>query len=207
MGFISGSVSFTRFRLVETPPDSLWAEVPERLKKHAFLDIDETIEERYFGWVNFDEMLDNRWEESPPEKGEYLTFSLRLDTRRISPAVFKKHLKIRLKEEIAQAGLTSEGRPKGLSKDRKTELRDQVRLKLMARTLPIPATFDVVWNIREQLVYLASTRAKVLDMFQELFATSFDLHLEALTPYVLGLHLLGEEAQARLDAVEAESFI
>jgi len=204
MGFLAGSVSLTRFRLLEAVPDSLWAEVPRRLKKHAFLDIDNNAEERSFGWVNFDEMLDSLWEVSPPEKGGYLAFSLRLDTRRVPPAVFKKHLRLALKKEEAQ--MEEQGR-KFLSKDRKKELQEQVMLRLRARSFPIPALFDVVWTTQAQIVYLASTRSKIVEMFQELFTNTFDLHLDPLTPYALALQLMGDEARQRLDLVEAQPFV
>ena len=40
-----------------------------------------------------------QWRSAPPEKGAYLAFALRLDTRRIPPAVLKKYVTIALREE------------------------------------------------------------------------------------------------------------
>ena len=99
MSFLKSSTSFTRFRIVDEIPADLWAAVPEKLRQFAFQDIDEIPEERSFGWVNFDDMLDTAWRLSPPEKAEYLVFSLRVDTRRIPPAVLRKHTRIALQEE------------------------------------------------------------------------------------------------------------
>lgn len=204
MGFQAGSVSFTRFRVTEEPPQSLWAEIPNRLKRHAFTEIENLPEERGFGWVNIDDMLDSVWAVSPPEKGEFLTFSLRLDTRRVSPAVFKKHFRIAVKEEEAQ--LVQQGR-KFVSKERKKELKELVASRLMARSLPIPAVFDVLWDTRSHEVWLASSSSKVVELFAEMFTDTFELHIEAMTPYVLALHLLGEEARERLDQVQPLSIV
>ena len=103
MSFLKSSTSFTRFRLVDEVPADLWAAIPDKLKQFAFQDIDDIPQERSFGWVNFDDMLDTTWRLSPPEKADYITFSLRLDTRRIPPAVLKKHTRIAVQEEEAAA--------------------------------------------------------------------------------------------------------
>ena len=102
MSFLKASTSFTRFRIIDDVPAELWPAIPEKLRQFAFLDIDDIAEERAFGWTNFDDMLDTEWKLSPPEKADYLTFSLRLDTRRIPPAVLRKHTRIALREEEAR---------------------------------------------------------------------------------------------------------
>jgi DNA recombination-dependent growth factor C len=184
--------------------DSLWRELPQRLKDNAFKDIDATTDERSFGWCNLDNMLDMDWAESPPEKGHYVCFSLRLDTRRIPPAVFKKHCMIALAQELAQA--KAEGKA-FISKDRRREIKDQVMLRLRARSLPIPAVFDVVWNTQSGRILLLTTNSKVKAMFEELFETSFGLELEALTPFALAADMLGEGVVSRLENLEPTSFV
>ncbi len=204
MGILSASVSMTRYRLVEEPPESLWAEIPSRLKRFSFQDIDATSDERSYGWVSFEDFLDPGFREAPPEKGEYIAFALRLDTRRVAPAVYKKHMLLAQRE--AEAKAKEEGR-KGLSRERKKELKETVRIKLMARALPVPAVFEVVWNVRRGVVYLASTNSKVRELFNNHFTDTFELHLEPVTPYFQALSHLGEEGQAAVDAAEPTRFI
>ncbi len=204
MGLLASSVSMTRYRFVEPPPDSLWPEIPKRLKQYSFKDIDQSADERSFGWVNFDDMLDSDWVDAVPDKGEYLAFALRLDTRRISPAVLKKHLQLALQQ--AEVKARGEGR-KYLSRDDKKEVKEQTRLRLLARALPIPALFEVAWNTKTNIVYLASTNSKVRDLFVDLFSATFELHLDPLTPQALALALLGEEAEHRLQNIEPALFI
>lgn len=205
MGFLSASTSFTRYRIIEEIPDTLWAEIPDRLKRNAFQDIDHTADERSFGWVCFDDMLDADWRTAPPQKGEFMTMGLRLDTRRIPPAVMKKHLTLAVSEEMDR---TEEAKGKRyVSRDRKTEIKEQTKLKLNARTLPIPAQFDVVWNIQTNVVYLASITDKLRTLFEDLFVQTFDLHLEPMTPYYQALAYLGEERSRALEELEPTIFV
>jgi hypothetical protein len=201
---LSTSLALTRYRVVEAIPDSLWREAPKLLRDNAFKDIDATTDERSFGWCNLDNMLDMDWAESPPEKGHYLCFSLRLDTRRIPPAVFKKHCMIALASELNQA--KAEGKA-FISKDRRREIRDQVMLRLRARSLPIPAVFDAVWNTQTGGVLLATANGKIKTMFEDHFQLSFGLTLEPLTPFFLAMAMLGEGAAKRLETLEPTNFV
>lgn len=204
MAIMSASVGLTRYRIVEETPDSIFRELPEKLKEFAFRDIDNSTEERSFGWANIDDMLDTSWSVSPPEKGHYFAFALRLDTRRIQPAVLKKHYQIALNQEMEQA--KAQGRDY-ISRDRKKELKDQVILKLRARTLPVPAIFDVVWDQRKNRIMLATTNAKVRSMFEDHFNVTFGLNLEPLAPFYLAMEILGEKSASLLENLEPTVFV
>jgi hypothetical protein len=205
VAILSTSLGLTRYRVVEAIPDSLWRESPKRLKDNAFRDIDATTDERSWGWCNIDNMLDMEWAESPPEKGHYLCFSLRLDTRRIPPAVFKKHCMIALSGELEQA--KAEGKA-FISKDRRREIREMVMLRLRARSLPVPAVFDAIWNMQTGRILFASTNAKAKTLFEDHFNLSFGLTLEPLTPFFLAASMLGGDAAIpRLEALESSNFV
>ncbi|UZP68861.1 recombination-associated protein RdgC [Desulfovibrio mangrovi] len=203
MGFMNASASFTRYYITEPVPSDLWPQIPDKLKQFAFKEIEDTAEERGWGWVCFDDMLDSFWRTAPPEKGEFITFSLRLDTRRIPSAVLKKHVALELREEERK---NKEQGKKYVSRERKKEIREQVQLKLRARSFPIPAEFNVVWNIQTGAVYLASTQSKVLELFEEYFSTTFGLDLEPMTPYALAVRLQGEDVMNKLDTLEPTRF-
>jgi DNA recombination-dependent growth factor C len=204
MGFLSASTGLTRYRLADEASDDVLTDILRRLKMFAFVDIDQSMEERSFGWVCFDDLLDAEWKTSRPEKGPYLVFSLRLDTRRVSPAVFKKHWLLALKQKLTE--LSEQGR-KYLTRDQKAELREHVRQRLLSRSLPVPAVFDVVWNVRDNRVYLATTNAKIRMLFEDLFARTFELELEPLTPVVFAQEQLGAAVRHRLDELEGAVFV
>ncbi|MDL2209199.1 recombination-associated protein RdgC [Desulfovibrio sp. OttesenSCG-928-O18] len=203
MAFLKSSSSFTRFRITEAVPASLWGEVNDRLKQYAFRDIDETSDERSLGWTSFEDMLDTDWREAPPQKGAYIAFSLRLDTRRVPPAVLKKHTALAMKAEEAR---NREQGKKYISRERKKELREMVQAKLMQRCLPIPAEFNVVWNTADNMIFFASTQPKMIEAFQEHFTKTFNLDLDQLTPYGLAAKILGEDGLSRLDRLEPTRF-
>ncbi len=204
MSFVKASSSFARFRVIDEISRETWESIPDKLHRFAFVDIDDTAEERSFGWTNFDDMLDTKWHVSPPEKADYLAFSLRLDTRRIPPAVFRKHTQLALREEMDR--IQGQGK-KFIARERKKEIAEQVKLRLFGRFLPIPAEFQVIWNTSSGYVYLASTQKKIIEMFLELFTRSFDLRLEQMLPYPLALSLMGEDVSKKLDALESTTFI
>ena len=204
MGFAAASCSFTRYRILERPSPDLLARVPAILKRFAFQDIDALpAETRSFGWTSFEDMLDTEWAVTPPEKAAYITFALRLETRRVPPAVLKKHYALALREEKRR---TIEQGKQFVSRERKKELKEQVQLRLMRHFLPIPAVFDIIWATDADLVYFASTQRKMLDMFEEYFIKSFELPLEQLTPYGLAAMILTEHELNSLDTLEPTNF-
>ncbi len=204
MGILSSSLSLTRYRIAGDIADDYWSEIPDRLKKFKFKDIDQSADERSFGWTSFDDMLDTAWSLGTPHKAHYLVFALRLDTRRIPPAVMKKHFRMALDKAKIELG---EKGQKFLSRDQKREIKENVALKLFARTLPIPAVFDVVWDTSDNVVYLGSTSPKIKELFLDLFTNTFELHPEPQTPYFKALAYMDKDQRRQLEEMEAAILI
>jgi hypothetical protein len=203
MGFAGSTSSFARFRILDPVPQSLWRQLPDRLRKHAFRDIDDTQEMSSCGWVNFENMLDSTWSESPPQKADYVVFSLRLDRRRIPAGVVKKYMALAFIEEIERLRRQDKC---FISRERKKEIRELVLARLRGRFLPVPGEFNVLWLTKRNEVWFASTQGGMVDLFLEEFLKSFELHLEQLTPYNLASAVLNEDCLARLDHLEATCF-
>lgn len=204
MGFLSSSCSFTRFRILDPVDNALVLAIPDKLRQFAFRDIEDMPEMQSWGWTSFEDMFDMQWENSTPMVGQYAVFSLRLDTRRIPAGVIRKHVTLAVKEErekLAQAG------KKFISRDRIKEIKEQIILKLREHFLPVPAEFNVLWDLQANQVWLASTQSKVIDLFGEYFLTTFELHLDQLTPYALAAQLMGENVQGQLNTLQATQFI
>lgn len=204
MGTItSSSISFTRFRIIDPIPSELWTQIPDKLRQFAFRDIDDLPEMQAAGWTCFEDMLDTEWRTAPPQKGDYFTFSLRLDTRRIPPAIIKKQLSLALKAEREK--MQAQGK-KFISRERKKDLKEQVLLRLRQRFLPTPAEFNVIWATDRNEVWFASTQGKMIDLFIEAFLNTFELHLEQIEPYSLAEGLLDDVDMSKLDRSESTSF-
>ena len=202
--FLSKACSVTRFKVREEVTNEQLLAVPERLRQFAFVDIDNVPEVQAYGWVNFDDMLDAEWRVSPPEKGLYLTFALRIDTRRISPAVLKKHYREALEEEKKRLQAINNT---FISRERRKEIKDQVKLRLLNRAMPIPETHQVIWDPGKGIVMVSTASGKVLDIFLTLFVRSFDVSLDQLEPREFAAFLLQEHDQQKVDMLEPAQFV
>lgn len=109
-----------------------------------------------------------------------------------------------IKEEKQKLAASNQ---KFISRERKKELREQVLLKLRERFLPVPAEFNVIWDLGKGIVWFASIQGKMIDLFMEYFLITFELHLEPLTPYNLACALLEDADLSALDSLDPTQFI
>ena len=203
MSFLKSSTSFTRFRVLDDVKPEIYDSIEDVLRKYAMIDIDDTADERGYGWTNFDDMLDLDFATSSPRKSEFIVFAFRVDLGGRGIIKKKKHVTIALRQDEAKM---AELGKKYISKDRKKEIIEQVKLRLRARTLPIPAVFEVIWDYSHKTIYFASVQRKVIDMFTEYFVRSFDVHIEQVLPYSLAQNILGSGCEDKLDELEPTTF-
>lgn len=171
-GILSTTTDLTIY-MIDNPA----AVTAEKLKRHAFRPIDDLrTEELAVGWTSIDAMLDTAWESAPPEKGEWLCFALRVDKRAIPGAVFKKHYAEALKKEEAAV---ASGEQKFISRSRKAELKEQIKLRLLPAVEPAPAIVDVAMNMHSGLLLVASSAKSLLVHLEDLMATSFGVTLRS----------------------------
>lgn len=162
MGLMAKNCALTVFK-VEKPA----AVTAEKLKQFAFAPIDDLPgEEMARGWVNFDDMLDLAWDVSIPEKGNFMVFAFRTDTRRVPAPVLKVEYEKALQEEMEKA--QAEGK-KFVSRERKKELKELVKAKLMEKTPPSPSVVDAALDMTTGQLLVGSTSGKQLEAFAEYF--------------------------------------
>ncbi len=90
MGFISGSASFIKYAVEGELPENAWEFIAERVSAFSFQDIDETYDEFSIGWVSVLNMFDSSFQYASYANGDYVTLTLRIDERKVSPAILKK---------------------------------------------------------------------------------------------------------------------
>ncbi|PLX78049.1 MAG: exonuclease [Desulfuromonas sp.] len=180
MGIFSNSVSICQFCIVGTPPKDLPEWAATSLARQGFRSIEEGCEEQSIGWVQIDDPeLSDFAGPHTFQYDHYLAFSLRRDQRKL-PATMVKAYRKRAEQEF----LAAHPDLRRVPKQKREDLADAVRGMLLARTLPVPAVCDVVWDTRNQLVTLASLNGKVIELFVDLFKQTFDgLKLTPLHPY------------------------
>ena len=195
MGLMKGTLSLTRYRVKEEPPETLTDEyISERLTKNAFVDIEHAPEERSLGWVEFMNHLDSNFNPATYRFGGLLTFTLRLDTRKLSAKAVGRYYAIREAQYLEKTGR----RPNSLAKK---ELKEAVKSELMRRTLLNTELMEVAWLYQNNEIWLAATGEKRRETFEELWGRTFGLSLQMLVPVTVGLEVLtGEMRKALLDS-------
>jgi len=181
MGILSNTVSICQFKVVGEIPDiDTFAWVSERLTRNGFVPIDVGTEELSVGWVAPDDHRINDF--SVPSafwRDKYLFFTLRQDKRSIPAALLKAYQKVAEEEFLFDnPGFTR------VPKQKREELKESVRISLLARTLPVPSTCDAVWDTRSNTLSIASVSAKTVELFDNLFKKTFEnFRLVAIHPF------------------------
>lgn len=201
MGFLRGTASFVRFSVEGELPENLLDFIADRVASFSFVDIDDNYDEYSIGWVSVLNMFDSDFNYASYINGDYITLTLRVDERKVSSAVVKKFVqkeeeRVKLEKQI----------PK-ISRSMKVEIKDRVTTELMRKAVPIPAVYDLCWNLSESNVIFFSTNKKALALIEDFFNDSFGLRLKQQIPYVIGEQLLDDDEQEKLARITPEILI
>ena len=208
MGILNNTVSICQFQVLGTPAASeLASRVGDGLARNAFRSIEQTSEELSIGWVQLDDYQASCFHDPQSYQREhYLTFSLRIDQRKLPTALLKPYL---LKAE--EEWLANNPQFNRVPKQQRESLRDAVRGSLFAKTLPAPAIYDAVWDTRSNLLTFASLGTKAIDPFVDLFKKSFDgLRLVPLHPFARAGQVIDvalQETLAKANATGSEGVL
>lgn len=188
MGLIYGSGSFARFTVEGSLPRDYLQEFPKRISRFAFQKIDEASEqERSVGWVNIMDMFDNRLEAMEFLKEPCIALSWRVDVRKVPTKALRQYCR-EAEERVKQ----SEGL-EFLSKKRREEIKETVRIRLLKRAIPVAQTYDMIWNLRTSTLIFGTVSSNLCDEFTEFFMQCFGLQLKSLFPYRAALQVLQKE--------------
>jgi hypothetical protein len=197
MGIMSNSVSICQFQVAgDLPEGNIFEWIGECLDKYAFTSIENSAEELSIGWVRTDDYQSTDFLAVQPfRRDHYASFTLRRDQRRLPAPLLKAYQQIAEHDFLnANPGFFR------VPKQKREDLRDAVRLSLLARALPSPAMYDVVWDTRNGLVTLASVSSKIIDIFETEFKKSFPgLRLLMIHPFARALRVIPEEFREELE--------
>lgn len=182
-----------RFTVEGALPENFWDFVAERVVAHSFVDIDDNMEEYSIGWVSVANMFDSEFSYASYAAGDYVVLSMRTDERKVSPAVLKKFT---LKEEER---IKRDKQIPRLARSARLEIKERVRAELVRRAAPVPAIYDLCWNLSDGTLLFFSTSKKAMLQLEELFRETFDLSIILQIPWTTALHLIDEELVTGLD--------
>jgi hypothetical protein len=197
MSILSNTVSICQFQVAGSPPaGDLFEWAATRLAKNSFQPIDQTAAESSFGWVHSDDPNKNTF--TVPRafsRDHYLAFTLRRDQRRVPSTIFRNHI-----EKAESDFLAANPGLRRVPKQEREELREAVRGALFAKTLPAPATYDVVWDTRTGLVTFTSLSPKVWELFENHFKNTFDgLRLVMIDPFSRAQRVVSDNLRPALE--------
>ncbi|HIJ78416.1 MAG: recombination-associated protein RdgC [Desulfobulbaceae bacterium] len=201
MGLLSSSASFVRYTVEGDLPQNFWEFIAERIALHSFRDIDESYEERSVGWVSVLNMFDSEFAFASYAAADHVVLSLRIDERKVAPNVLKKFC-LKEEERLKKARQI----PK-LARSQKLEIKENVKLMLMKKAVPVPAVYDICWNLADSTLLFFSTSQKAQELLEEFFKDSFDLGLMLQVPYLTAEHLLGPDSHAALAEITPSIFV
>ena len=196
MGILFNTISICQFRVVgDRPNQDLYEWVSDCLAKNSFRSIDQTTDEVSSGWVHLDDSSESSF--SYPRafwRDHYLAFTLRRDQRRVPSAVFRAHLKNAESEFLAaHPGM------RRVPKQKREELGEAVKAALYAKSLPVPSTYDAVWDTRSGLVTFTSLSPRVMELFENHFKNTFEgLRLLMIHPFSRAEQMLGDDLKEAL---------
>ena len=196
MGILNNTVSICQFQVHGAFPATDLADwVGAGLTQNGFRSIEQTSEELSTGWVQLDDYQESGFEGLHTfQHDHYFAFSLRRDQRKLPTALVKPYF---VKAE--QEWLTANPQFKRVPKQQREDLRDAVRGSLFAKSLPVPAIYDAVWDTRSNLITFSSLGTVVVDLFVEQFKKSFDgLRLVPLHPMARAGQVIDDALQSAL---------
>lgn len=201
MGFLNGSASFVRFSVEGELPESPLDYIAERVVAFSFKDIDETFDEYSIGWVSVLNMFDSQFDYGSYAAGDYIVLTLRVDERKVSPAILKKYVQ---KEEER---VKKEKQIPKLARSLKVEIKERVRTELMRKAFPVPVVYDLCWNLSESTLFFFTTNKKAHALLEDYFHETFGVMLRQQIPYIVGEHLLNDEECENLARVNPDIFV
>jgi DNA recombination-dependent growth factor C len=200
-GLLSNSASLVRYAIDGEPPANFWEFADERVRRFSFRDIDDSFDERSIGWVSVLNIFDSQFAYASYAVGDYVMLSMRIDERKVSPAVLKKFC---LKEEER---IKRERQIPKLSKGQRQDIKENIHLMLLKKAVPGTAVYDLAWNLSEGTVLFFSTNKQAQETLEEFFKETFDLHLIQQIPYLTAAHLLEAGEQELLEQLNPAIFI
>lgn len=206
MGFLSGSVSFERFRIDGPPLKKFTAKHVGTLEKFAIGKIvGSTPEEALIGFVAGRHLFDQDFAVEKNVVDDILHCGLRIDTNKIPSALRKAWLAIEL------APLLAENPGGRISKAARQEAQQAVdaRCEEEAKTGKFKRMqqFPALWDARDQLLYLGTSSQGSVTAACDLFERAFGLQLEHIGAGKLAHRWAGEAKKLKqLEALEPTVF-
>jgi len=194
VGFLSGSVTYSRFRIVGGGPKRLDDHLLDKLREH-------TIGGRRFmwsdheeiGWVGGQHLLDREFDLEKNVILDALHFGLRIDAGRVPPELMRAYVEMEWQALRAEEPNVSGKRFARLRKQAQEAARRRAERELKDGRFCRQRQFPMLLDPRCDMLFVGATQPAVHERLYPLFKETFGKRLEPLTAGVLA----AEQAEAR----------
>ncbi|MDI1450944.1 hypothetical protein [Polyangium sp. 6x1] len=198
MGALRGSLTFSRFYVTGDIPDDVPGTTLKRIRANAFQPLSPDDEKNEgAGWASIEDPFVTDLDHEKVFYNEYVCLGLRLDRWVIPGPLLKAHLRDAEQALLAKRGLERLGR------QAKAELKTMVVRKLRRQLVPSLKSYDVVWNLRTNVLHLYSQSERISALLDDLFKRTFKVDLVPESPGTaadrLGLDAKEARAMAGLE--------
>lgn len=203
MGFLSGRVTFTRYRVGGDSPLPFGDDILELTRKHLIGQNGpgEPADGVSTGWAGGDHVLDLTVDLGKNVINDALHLAIRIDADKIPSSLLKAYTQMEIE---ARAKLNPSG---FATKAQKEEAKEAAKARAAAEAADGRFRrhnhYPVLWDGRTQTLYAGTSSASVLERLQILFRETFDRTLEPVTAGSLA-RILGLEGA---DGTGAEPII
>ena len=201
MGLLSRTSTFVRYSVEGQIPDNFWNFAAERITQFSFKDIDDTFDEYSIGWVSIDNMFDSSFGQASYAVGDYIVLSMRIDERKVSKTLLQKYS---LKEEER---VKKEKQIPRLSRSHRIQIKEDIRLQLVKKALPLPSVYELSWNLANNTVMFFSISTKAQSILEDFFKECFGFTIILQVPFLAAANLLDIADQERLKEIQPEILV
>jgi len=202
VGALKGSISYSLFFVDGEPPKGFSDSFMERIQEFRFQELTAENEEDFtWGWTAVGDMLDVDFTKSKVYRNEYLCLGMRVDKWSLPGALLKARIQQRGEAHMREFEKTK------LLRSEKEQIRETVTREMKGQTLPSASLVDMVWNLEQGRVRFWTQSSTRVELFTELFESTFELRLVPTGPYVASLHVgLSDTEIGKIPDIEQSRF-
>lgn len=199
MSLLAGSLTAARFLVLGPVPSEF--DMGMHLSNDRFRPFENGLEEERAGWCDWRNPL-----LTPPDpdwmiQDRFALFSLRVDTRRVPATILKAHVELRAQRIIEEKDL------KGLGREARISLQDEVKAELLQKVSPTTKVYEVAWDLKGGQLWTTAASAKASGALLGLFMKTFGCELQPMAPIVLAARVaphVPTDALLALDPLDLE---
>jgi hypothetical protein len=207
MSFLSGRVSFTRFRVASRSKVRFTEEHLERLAVHAIgrqrVAGGDGVEA---GWIAGDHILDTRFDLAKNVIDDTLQFALRLDSQNIPADLLRAYTQVELE---GPAATNPSGHPSARQKrEARANARDRLEQEASDGRFLRRKAYPVLWDAQAKELFFGSTALTAVDRLRTLFEHTFGFGFELVGAGERAFVLAETQQQTRsVDDAEPSAFV